>query len=301
MDSHSNKVLITGINGFTGKYLTDYLTEKGFVVFGISNDSQNLAPTIFHCDILNKESLTSVLNQIKPDYIIHLAAISFVGYQNIAEMYEVNVVGTQNILDVCVELKLNQKKIILASSATVYGNQKESVLTETMNPNPVNHYGISKLAMELMAKNYFHLLPIIITRPFNYTAPGQAEHFVIPKIAKAFNEKAKKVELGNLDVYREYNSIEFICESYLRLLQSNQKSEIVNLASNQTYSLKEIIALFENFSKHKIQVEVNPLFVRKNEIIKLSGCSEKLKSIVKHEITNDIEKVVKSFLKNKTD
>ena len=76
-------------------------------------------------------------------------------------------------------------------------------------------------------------MPIIITRPFNYTAPGQAEHFVIPKIAKAFNEKAKKVELGNLDVYREYNSIEFICESYLRLLQTNQKSEIVPIKKSK--------------------------------------------------------------------
>lgn len=300
MDSHSNKVLITGINGFTGKYLNSYLTENGFLVFGVSNDSKNSVQNTYDCDILNKESLTYVFNQIKPNYIIHLAAISFVGHPNIAQMYEVNVVGTQNILDVCLELKLNLKKIILASSATVYGNQVESVLSEALHPNPSNHYGISKLAMEFMAKNYFQLLPIIITRPFNYTAPGQAEHFVIPKIAKAFNEKAKKVELGNLNVYREYNSIEFICESYLRLLQSDQKSEIVNLASNQTYSLNEIIALFENFSKHKIEVVINPLFVRKNEIIKLSGSSEKLKSIVKYPIKNDIHKVIKSFLKNKT-
>lgn len=298
MDSHSNKIVITGINGFTGVYLTDYLTKKGFVVFGISNDSNNTAQNVFQCDILNKDSLTHVLNQIKPSYIIHLAAISFVGHPNVAEMYEVNVVGTQNILDVCLELKLDLKKIVLASSATVYGNQEAAVLTETLQPNPVNHYGISKLAMELMARNYYNSLPILITRPFNYTAPGQAEHFVIPKIAKAFNEKLKKLELGNLEVYREYNSIEFICECYFRLLESDQKSEIVNLASNQTYSLKEIIHLFEKFSHHKIEVEINPLFVRKNEITKLSGSSEKLQFVLKHSVNNDIENVVKAFLKN---
>lgn len=296
MDSHSKNVLITGISGFTGKYLTEYLQKKGFTIFGISNFESN-DQTIFKCDITNKEEVNLVLNKVKPNYIIHLAAISFVQHENLQEIYNVNIIGTQNILDACLHFKESINKIVLASSATVYGNNPSEVLNETMCPNPVNHYGISKLGMEQVAKTYFDKLPILISRPFNYTAPGHGEQFVIPKIAKAFINKEKQIELGNLDVFREYNSIEFVCEVYYKLLISNSNSEIVNIASGNTYSLNEIISKFEEKSNHKIEVKVNPAFVRKNEIKTLKGEITKLKRLTNIEITNTIDETITSFLK----
>ncbi|WP_395059845.1 GDP-mannose 4,6-dehydratase [Flavobacterium sp.] len=285
MDSHS-KVFITGINGFTGIYLSKYFADKNFEVFGLANHNESKNPNIYICDLLEKEKLNAIIKEIQPNIVIHLAAISFVGHKNLSEMYDVNVLGTQNLLEAIKnEAKNSIRKVILASSATVYGNQSETILSENLSPNPINHYGISKLAMEFTAKTYFDTLPIIITRPFNYTAPEQNINFVIPKITKAFKEKASILELGNINVYREYNSINFICECYYKLAISNFYSEIVNLCSGKTHSLNEIINICTKISKHNLEIKINPDFVRSNEIYKLSGSPEKLYGMIS--LTND--------------
>ena len=169
------RVFITGIKGFSGVHLEKELIKQGFTVFG-STFSEPAKKNHFHCNILNKNELRLILDQVKPDYVIHLAAISFVASVNIPIMYETNILGTLNVLDVLIELKINTKKIILASSAAVYGNIGNE-LSEEMPPKPINHYGNSKLAMENMVSNYFDKLNIIITRPFNYTGEGQENHF----------------------------------------------------------------------------------------------------------------------------
>lgn len=296
MDSLSNKVLITGCNGFTGKYLKKYLEENKYVVYGISNQIDEEDSSVFQCDISNRQEIETVLLKVKPNYIFHFAAISFVQHEDIQEIYKINVIGTQNLLDSCIQIQGSIKKIILASSATVYGNQSQSILDEKLCPNPNNHYGISKLAMELLAKTYFQKLPIIITRPFNYTAPGHAEMFVIPKIAKAFKTKEKELELGNLDVYREYNSIDYVCEVYYKLMKSGANSEIVNIASGKTHSLKDIISQFEIESNYTIAIKSNPLFIRKEETIRLAGDTQKLSSLIDLPKDNNINTVIKSFL-----
>lgn len=281
MDSLSNKILITGINGFTGKYLSNYFTSQGYEVYGIVNSKNSSEKNIFPCNLLEKDKLAQIITDLQPNIIIHLAAISFVGHPNTEDFYNVNVIGTQNLLEA---IKNNAaesiKKVILASSATVYGNQEYYELSETMCPNPNNHYGISKLAMEQIAKNYFDFLPIIITRPFNYTAPGQDINFVIPKITKAFKERNETIELGNINVFREYNSIDFVTECYYKLAISEYRSEIVNICSGKTYSLEEVINLSSEITNHKVDVLINSNFVRKNEIFKLSGDPAKLYKMI---------------------
>lgn len=296
MDTHSKVVLITGINGFTGKYLTRFLTSKGYKVYGITNQKNQIDSTVFYSDILDFIQLKKIVNTLKPNYVFHLAAISFVQHENISQIYDVNVIGTQNLLLACVENKENLKKIILASSAAVYGSQVEEVLKENLSPNPINHYGISKYAMEQIAKTYFHELPIIITRPFNYTAPGHGEQFVIPKIAKAFKNKEENLELGNLDVYREYNSIKYVCEAYYKLMRSEVDSEIVNIASGKTYSLHQILDIFSKKAGHKLQIKVNQKFVRTNELKSLEGSVEKLNSLIQINQENLLEETIESFL-----
>jgi len=290
------KVLITGIDGFTGQHLEIFLLQKGFEVFGTVLE-KNLKETYLACSIQNKKEVVSVIEKIQPEYIIHLAAISFVGEKNASLIYDVNVIGTQNVLDALIELKISPKKILLASSATVYGNQNAQVLDESMCPKPVNHYGISKLAMEHAAQSYFDKLDIIITRPFNYSGLGQAEHFLIPKIVKHFKEREKKIELGNLHVAREFNTIEYILEVYYELMQSDIKSEIINLSSNKTIKLLEVIEMMNALSGYKIEVHVNPDLVRKNEIASLSGSCEKLYEKVPavKSIDNDFSTMLKTM------
>jgi len=275
LDSHFNKVLITGINGFTGIHLEKYLLTKGFDVYGTVIDTAKSNKHL-QCDIRDKVQVMTVLKAVKPDYIIHIAAISFVGESNASLIYDVNVIGTENILQSLIELEIKPHKIIIVSSATVYGNQGQEILDESMCPKPVNHYGISKLSMEHMTTNYFKYFDIIITRPFNYTGVGQAEHFLIPKIVNHFRAKRETIELGNIDVKREFNDIGYICDIYHRMLLSSIHSETINIASNRGVKLLDVIESMNTIAGYTIKVEVNPAFVRKDEIKSLTGSTEKL-------------------------
>lgn len=296
MDLHFKKVLIIGIDSFTGKHLKSYLKKYDFNIFGTVLKTMGNESNIFQCDIIKKNEIKSIIESIKPDYIINLAGISFVATENKELFYKVNVFAVENILESCLEIENYQPlKIVLASSATVYGNQEENILDEGMCPNPVNHYGFSKLAMEQVAKIYFNKLNIVITRPFNYTGIGQEEHFLIPKIVSHFRNDKEVIELGNLDVYREFNDIEYVCEIYKRLFEKEIKSEIVNISSNRLIALKDIVEMMNDIAGYKIKIEINDCFVRKNEIKFLSGSTEKLFNLMGKIEQKDIKMTLKEM------
>lgn len=281
-----NKILITAVDSFTGKYLSHFFEKRGYIVVGTTRQS---------CDITNKESIQKVLKTAMPDYIIHLAAISFAAHQTQKDFYHVNTIGTLQLLDAILEAKLVCKKIILASSATVYGNQEVSILDESLCPRPTNHYGASKYAMETLVSSYFKKLPLLLVRPFNYTGVGQAEHFLIPKIVSHYKAKKKTIALGNLDVCREFNDIEYICVLYGELLEANATSEVVNLCSNRVIKLLDIITTMNQIAGYDIAVEVNPQFVRKDDIRSLSGSTKKLFSLIKKVPQKDFTSVLLSM------
>ena len=272
------KVFITGIDGFTGKHLEKHLMEQGFQVYGSTLDETSVT-NHFKCDILNEDLLFDILNKVKPNYVIHLAAISFVASKNQQNIYTVNVFGTINLLSAIEKLDYSLNKVLVASSATVYGNI-EGELNETMCPTPVNHYGNSKLVMENMIKPYFEKLNIIITRPFNYTGVGQESHFLIPKILSHYKLGKEKIELGNIDVLREFNDVNFVIRSYTELMLSNTRSEIVNVCTGNAISISEILIAMSKIAGYTIKVEINPKFVRSNEIRVLKGSTKKMINIV---------------------
>ena len=268
------KLLITGIDGFTGRHLANYLKDD-FEIFGTSlKKSSN---NTFRCDITNKDEIQAVIKKLKPEYIIHLAAISYAAEDDRLSYYKVNVLGSENLIN---SIDYGVKKIIIASSATVYGNQNKEILDESMCPEPNSHYGISKLALEKISKNYFETLPIILTRPFNYTGIGQSEKFLIPKIVSHYKQKKTTISLGNLDVIREFNDVKFVCECYKRLLLSDIKSEIVNIASGRGIKLLDIINMMNKISGYEINVKQDKKLIRKNDIKKLIGSNEKLFSLI---------------------
>ena len=150
------KTLIIGIDSFTGYYLSSHLEYSGYEIYGTSLFDK--ADKIYKCDITAKSDIIHVLKEVNPDFIIHLSGISFTAHGHNEDFYKVNTIGTTNILDALIELDINPSKIILASSATIYGNQGLDILDETLCPSPANHYGASKYAMECLAKNYFNKL-----------------------------------------------------------------------------------------------------------------------------------------------
>ncbi|MGD9888332.1 MAG: GDP-mannose 4,6-dehydratase [Halothiobacillaceae bacterium] len=277
--------LITGISGFTGRHLAQHLHTLGFTVVGLAHHSLR-APIagvarIVCADLGDPAALTAVFKEVAPDVVIHLAAISFVAHGDAAEIYRVNIVGTRNVLEALVHSGTKPRAVLLASSANVYGNAQEGVLSEEAEVAPANDYAVSKLAMEYMAKLYFDRLPIIVVRPFNYTGVGQAENFLLPKIVSHVRRRAPLIELGNLDVARDFSDVRMVVAYYARLLQCPEAiGQIVNVCSGKAYTLREVLDMVRALSQHDFDVQVNPAFVRPNEVRILQGDRTKLLQLV---------------------
>ena len=273
------KVLITGIDSFTGQYVRDELESYNFDVYGTVK-SQSSGAKVFSCDITAFSDLTGVIESACPDYIIHLAAISFVAHQRPEELYEVNLFGVENLLRIVYQALPNIKKVVIASSAAVYGRHGIDVIDESVFPMPVNHYGGSKLAMENMGRTWFDRLPILFTRPFNYTGVGQSEKFLIPKIVSHFRNGLPTIELGNIDVERDFSDVRTVSKIYRLLLKSTADSRVVNICSGSLTSLKSIVSMCGSLTGHTPSIVVNQDFVRKNEIMKLRGSNEQLHRLI---------------------
>lgn len=285
--SHSKgRVLIAGIDSFTGRHLQQYLEQSGYCVFGTTRNSMELT---------NPSSIADAVTQAQPDYVIHLAGISFVGHPVIEDFYKVNTIGTECLLQALIATNRPIKKVILASSATVYGNLGVDVLDECLCPMPANHYGASKLAMEHRARTYFDQLPIVLVRPFNYVGVGQPEQFVIPKIVSHFKQGKPSIELGNIRVEREFNSINYACEVYARLLSSEVNATVVNLCSGQSIALLSVIEMMQEIAGYTIDVQVNANFVRANELPRLVGSTQRLTTIIGALPTNDLYQVLQEM------
>jgi nucleoside-diphosphate-sugar epimerase len=260
--------------------------------FSQTPSPESRIPIIYTCDITNYSEIIDVVDKVRPDFIIHLAALSFVNLKYPLPFYKINVIGTENLLNALLETGQNPEKIILASSANIYGRNAEGCVDEEVIPEPVNHYSISKLAMEFIAKNYMEKLKIIIARPFNYTGPGQEDHFLIPKIVRHYKEKKENIELGNLDVIRDFSDVRFVCECYDKLLENGKCGEVYNICSSKEIHLKKIIDIMNSLAGYNIKVDVNPEFVRKNEIYRLIGDNRKILSLFDSNPVIEIEKTL---------
>src|SRR4051794_18523595 len=148
-------------------------------------------------DITSADNCRTVMEAVRPDYLVHLAAISFVQHADAEAFYRVNVIGTLNLLQAISYARLWLRRVLVASSANVYGNATAGTISESQPPQPVNHYAVSKIAMEYLVRTWCDRLPIVLTRPFNYTGVGQEPHFLVPKIVSHFKRREPVIELGN--------------------------------------------------------------------------------------------------------
>lgn len=299
MDSPSKRALITGANGFTGRWLGAQLTQAGYQVYGLTREPARTSAEI-QADLGDPLALRAALETTRPDYIVHLAAITFVPHSDGAEIYRVNLFGTLNLLDAILAVELAPRKVLIASSANVYGNPAVEVIDETVCPAPVNHYANSKLAMEHMARTYDDRLPLIITRPFNYTGVGQAEHFLIPKIVAHYRARRPEIELGNLDVVRDFSAVAFVADAYRKLLECPQSGLTVNICSGRGIALGEIIANMNAIAGYSINVSINPAFVRANEIRRLIGSNRNLFSLIGEQPIPDIRDLLAEMYRAST-
>ncbi|MGK2912317.1 MAG: GDP-mannose 4,6-dehydratase [Sphingobium sp.] len=278
-----SRILITGVDGFTGRHLAALLAQQGHEVTGITH-SPTAAPipgvAASHvCDLTDAGGLMEIIAQIRPDKVAHLAAIAFVSHGVVEDIYLTNIVGTRNLLE-AVSAAGSADAVLLASSANIYGNRTSGAIDENVAPTPVNDYAVSKISMEYVAQLYRERLPIIIARPFNYTGVGQATDFVIPKIIDHVLRKADQIELGNLDVARDFSDVRDVVRAYAALLTDPKASgQVFNICSGEAHSLREVIEMIKDISGHDFNVTVNPAFVRTNEVKMLWGDRTKIETV----------------------
>jgi len=278
------RALITGIEGFTGQYIVDELRLASYEIVGLAFASAcGQSENVISCDLTDLPSVEAAVDQAQPDVIVHLAGISFVAHGDVDAIYRTNIVGTRNLLAAASKLKTAPSAILLASSANIYGNAGVEIIDESTPAAPANDYAVSKLAMEYVAKLWVDKLPITIVRPFNYTGVGQSIDFLLPKLVDHFRRRAPMIELGNLDVVREFSDVRNVVEYYRRLLQRDSNftsGDAFNICSGVGHSLLEAIEMLREISDHSPEIRVNPAFVRANEVKKLVGSRVKLENAI---------------------
>lgn len=264
----TKRILLTGAAGFTGLRFTEAAQQAGYLVH----------PLV--ADLTDTKAVAAETAAASPDYVVHLAGISAVTHTDEEAIYRVNLFGTLNLLKALVALPQAPQRVLLVSSANVYGNTDKSPIDESVYPAPVNHYAMSKLAMEYMSATFGDRLPLVIVRPFNYTGAGHDTRFVIPKLVEHFAQRKTSVELGNSNVEREFNDVRTVCDAYLRLLQLGKPGQVYNVCSGRPVSLMSVINTLKNITNHDLQIKVNPAFVRANEVHSLCGNPAKLEACI---------------------
>lgn len=262
------RIVVTGATGFTGTALCTALQQHGsYEVHGTQG-----------IDLRDAPAVQALFAQLRPQAVVHLAARSFVNDTDIVGFYDHNVVATSHVLDAARDH--GAERVIVASSANVYGvPPSAAALTESAPLAPINHYGASKLAAEHIAHTYNDDFALSITRCFNYTGIGQAAHFLVPKLVAHFAERKAHIDLGNLAVARDYTALDDVVAAYIALLGAEPQQvagKTVNICSNHTYSLHELLALLTEISGHQLEVRSQPHFVRRHDIAILRGDYSKL-------------------------
>ena len=300
------RVLITGASGFIGQFVLKEMLKNEDIDFfaidtrkipNISTEKQELV------SLLDKEKLMEIIKRYKPNIIIHLAAIALVTHDNVGEIYNVNVQGTENLLEVTQEYCNKGTRVILASTAGVYGNQKVEKYKEDLPYNPANNYSYSKMITEYLGKRYKDDLEIVTIRPFNIIGVGQSENFLIPKLVEHFANRKEKLSVGNISSFRDYVDVEYCAEVIMELvLREKIDFDILNICSGIPTSGEMILQLLQEMTSFKPEIEISKNFVRKNEVWRMIGDTTRLSEFMngkKSQSVKDILLKMLDYYKNK--
>ncbi len=303
----SKKVLLTGGAGFIGSALSKHLQQQGHEVFVLDNLSfgrRHLAGVpddrFFEVDIRDKQGTQRVLDETRPNWVLHLAAIHFIPYCNEhpAEAADININGTINVLEAAGS-KGSVEQVFVASTAAVYPIA-DGAMDEQHELGPMDIYGTTKLATEKLASE-FHLrtgMPVVVGRFFNAFGPNETNPHLFPEIQRQVLGGARTLKLGNLDPKRDYIHTEDMSRAMHALLSKGLKGyDTFNIGRGIEYSVREIVEAFERQLGEKLTIEVDPARVRKVERMHLLADVRKLKSTTGWEPTWGIDEGVATLLK----
>ncbi len=294
------KVFITGADGFIGQNLIRELRRRNVDYMGavikktklLEEDKQVVT------DITDYSSIESVLDGYQPDVIIHLAAIASVTFGNLSELYRVNVCGAENVLLAAKKVCKKGIRIIMISSAGVYGIQKEEYLSECLPFNPVNHYSYTKMVLEVICRQYKEYFDVKIVRPFTIVGKEQSTSFFVSKLVEKFAKKEPVLELGNIESIRDYTDVE-LCGYTLAELATREhvEEEVLNICTGIGTKGTEVVEILKRLTGFEPQINISDKYVRDNEIWRLVGDNASIKRFLKSDYQyKTLEEILKEML-----
>ncbi|MCX6580392.1 MAG: GDP-mannose 4,6-dehydratase [Candidatus Aminicenantes bacterium] len=317
------KILITGCSGFLGSFLNQKLLKvreraEPFLekvpgrrgqndVHGITEIAGYESPgiTVHHVDIRDREKVFSAVEAIKPDVTFHLAAVANVGYswKNQAPTYEINFIGSSNLLEAVAEFSPGSR-VLLMSSAELYGKSQKDVMDEDTPTDARNPYALSKKAMEMLGDLYLDAkrLDIIKLRSFNFTGPGQDRKFVASDFSFqiAQIEKGKRepvIRVGNLSAVRDISDVRDIARFLAVIAEKGEPGGVYNLCSGHAYSIRELLDILLSLAAVKIEVVVDKDKFRPIDVPRLVGDNRRVRETFGLHPEYSIEQTLTDLLK----
>lgn len=287
------KAFITGIAGFVGSYLAELLLSQKYEVYGLirSRSKTDYIESIINklhledADILDTHSLYTTISRIKPDYIFHLAAQSFVptSWVSPSVTLETNIVGSANLFEAVRQVGIDPV-IQIACSSEEYGlvYPAELPIKETNPLRPLSPYAVSKLAMDYLGYQYYqsYKIRIVRTRGFNHTGPRRGDTFAESNFAKqiAMIEKGKQepvIHVGNLDASRDYSDVRDMVRGYAVAAEKCDPGDVYNICSGTTIKIGDMLNLLLSFTKTKVKIQPDQSRMRPSDVPVLRGDNSK--------------------------
>lgn len=292
------KVLITGATGFVGSHLAELCIQKGCEVYGTTrwrSNTKNLNHLLkerqiklIECDLIDAHAVRSIIEDVKPDRIFHLAAQSYVkaSWTEPMQTLDNNIRGQVNIFEAVRKIDDYDPLIMIAGSSEEYGNADENQMPikEDVPLLPVSPYGVSKVAQDLLGYQYFQSygLKIVRTRAFNHTGPRRGEVFVCSSFAKQIAKIEKHpgnniIKVGNLDAERDFTDVRDMVNAYWLALEKGEPGDVYNICYGKCYTIKSILTKLKSLSNTSINIVQDPERMRPSDLTVLLGDSTKFR------------------------
>ena len=305
------KILITGIGGFIGNYLAEFLLDKNVEIYGtyykptVGIENLDKKIKLFECDIRNKNKFKKIINEVKPDKIFHLAAQSYpaLSWKKVNYTLEVNIIGTANLLQSVKELKLDPI-ILVACSSGEYGfvDGNKIPLKEEYNLKPLHPYGVSKVAAELLSYQYYKNFNIktIAVRIVNTTGPSKVNDVCSDFTKKlVLIEKGKAngvMKVGNLETSRAITDVRDMVEALWLATEKGKYGEVYNISSSKAYKIEEILNKLLELTDLKVKIKQSSKLIRPSEEQLIIGDSSKFKRDTNWEEKIPIDQTLQDML-----
>lgn len=309
------RVLITGITGFAGSHLADLcLKNKDVELYGIirwRSRTENIEHIwtdlkLLECDLRDATSTRDVIEQVRPEYIFHLAAQSFVptSWKAPSESITTNIIGQLNVFEAVRKISL-PCRIQIACSSEEYGMvlADELPIKETNPLRPLSPYGVSKVGQDMLGYQYYmsYGMEIVRTRGFNHTGPRRGPVFVCSDFAKQLVEieegkRPPVINVGNLDARRDFTDVRDMVKGYWLALEKGKSGAVYNISSGKAHSIREILDILIELSGVKVEVRFDSERTRPSDVPVLEGDNSLFREDTGWEPEIPLEKTLKDLL-----